>query len=106
MSTIASLRVRLIDMSEAAELRGHQVVKSCMDEYLVALDALISERDALQARVETAERERDDLREDKGRLDWLQTFTVRVDDVLRHFVCCDDVDIRASIDAAMRKEKL
>ena len=51
------------------------------------------------------ERENAALREDKERLDWLQSATVRVDDILTYFMNSQlDLDLRAVIDAA-RKEQ-
>jgi hypothetical protein len=50
------------------------------------------------------ERENASLRADKERLDWLQSATVRVGDVLTHFLDSEDVDLRAAIDAARKEE--
>jgi hypothetical protein len=50
------------------------------------------------------ERENAALRADKERLDWLQSATVRVGDVLTHFLDSEDVDLRAAIDAARKEE--
>ena len=60
----------------------------------------------LRARVTELESENAALRQDKERLDWLQSATVRVDDILTYFMNSQlDLDLRAVIDAA-RKEKL
>jgi hypothetical protein len=51
------------------------------------------------------ERELAAAREDKARLDWLQTDTVRVGDVLAHFQYSVDVNLRTAIDAARKEGK-
>ena len=89
MSPIEQLRNDLIAEGISIAVQGKNAQRIC--DQLAAIDALIAERD--------------EQRRDKDRMDWIQTDTVRVDDVLRHFVSNADVDIRAAIDAAMRKDK-
>jgi hypothetical protein len=48
------------------------------------------------------EKENAMLLEDKKRMDWLQSDTVRVGDVLSYFMHHQDVDLRAAIDLAIK----
>jgi ABC-type phosphate transport system auxiliary subunit len=58
-----------------------------------------------RAKLDKLERENVALRADKERLDWLQSATVRVGDVLTHFLYSEDVDLRAAIDAARKEQE-
>jgi hypothetical protein len=48
------------------------------------------------------EKENAMLLQDKKRMDWLQSDTVRVGDVLSYFMHHQDVDLRAAIDSAIK----
>jgi len=52
---------------------------------------------------ERAMRAETELAKERARLDWLQSDTVRVGDVLTHFMQCEDVNLRSAIDAAMKE---
>jgi hypothetical protein len=68
-------------------------------------DGLLAELKSHRNEVRQLERENAALRADKERLDWLQSATVRVDDILTYFMNSQlDLDLRAVIDAA-RKEQ-
>lgn len=64
------------------------------------IGAAIDDAVNLLRKYDELEKENAALRADKERVDWLQSDTVRVDDVLSHFMHHQDVDLRAAIDAS------
>ncbi len=66
------------------------------------IGAAIDDAVNLLRRYDDLEKENAMLLEDKKRMDWLQSDTVRVGDVLSYFMHHQDVDLRAAIDSAIK----
>lgn len=66
------------------------------------IGAAIDDAVNLLRRYDALEKENAMLLEDKKRMDWLQSDTVRVGDVLSYFMHHQDVDLRAAIDLAIK----
>lgn len=66
------------------------------------IGAAIDDAVNLLRRYDELEKENAMLLEDKKRMDWLQSDTVRVGDVLSYFMHHNDVDLRVAIDSAIK----